>query len=152
RDGDTLELEAEVPLPGRGLAEEVGRYTPVFTPDGATLVYPFTSPVEPGDVWVYEIETGETRRRTRTHDEVEGLADPELRRLESFDGEEVPYFLHEVEGAPVVIDIHGGPEWQERPEWNPLHQWFVANGYAVAAPNVRGSTGYGRRYEHLDDV
>src|SRR5206468_9891255 len=25
-------------------------------------------------------------------------------------------------------------------------------GYAVAAPNVRGSTGYGRRYEHLDDV
>ena len=52
----------------------------------------------------------------------------------------------------MVIDIHGGPESQERPVWNPLAQWFVSNGYAVAAPNVRGSTGYGRRYEHLDDV
>jgi len=78
--------------------------------------------------------------------------EPELHRFESFDGESVPVFLHEVEGASVVIDIHGGPESQERPEWSPLHQWFVANGYAVAAPNVRGSTGYGRRYEHLDDV
>jgi dipeptidyl aminopeptidase/acylaminoacyl peptidase len=31
-------------------------------------------------------------------------------------------------------------------------QYFAASGYAVAVPNVRGSTGYGKRYEHLDDV
>jgi dipeptidyl aminopeptidase/acylaminoacyl peptidase len=48
--------------------------------------------------------------------------------------------------------IHGGPEAQLRPIFSPLAQYFVTNGYAVAAPNVRGSTGYGKRYEHLDDV
>ena len=152
RDGRTLELDAEVPLPGRGVAEDAGLPKPVFTPDGGALVYGFSSPVEPGDVWAYEVETGETRRLTRTHDEVDGLVEPELHRFESFDGESVPLYLYENEGRPVVIDIHGGPESQERPLWNRLIQWFVANGYAVAAPNVRGSTGHGRRYEHLDDV
>jgi dipeptidyl aminopeptidase/acylaminoacyl peptidase len=52
----------------------------------------------------------------------------------------------------VVIMIHGGPESQLRPVFQPLAQYFVSHGYAVAGPNVRGSTGYGKRYEHLDDV
>jgi dipeptidyl aminopeptidase/acylaminoacyl peptidase len=152
RDGATLELHAELPLPGRGVVEDVALPRPVFTPDGGTLVYGFTSPVEPGDVWAHEIASGETRRLTRTHEDLDDLVEPELHRFDSFDGESVPLYLYENEGRPVVIDIHGGPESQERPVWNPLIQWFVANGYAVAAPNVRGSTGYGRRYEHLDDV
>jgi dipeptidyl aminopeptidase/acylaminoacyl peptidase len=51
-----------------------------------------------------------------------------------------------------VFVIHGGPEAQLRPVWSPISQYFVSHGLAVAAPNVRGSTGYGKRYEHLDDV
>jgi dipeptidyl aminopeptidase/acylaminoacyl peptidase len=152
RDPDTLELLQVVPLPGRGVADDEHLPQPAFTPDGAMLVYGFTSPVEPGDVWAYDIDTGVTRRLTRTHDDVRGLVDARVQRVTSFDGEPIPLFLYDVPGAPVVIDIHGGPESQERPIWNPLIQWFAANGYAVAAPNVRGSTGYGRRYEHLDDV
>jgi dipeptidyl aminopeptidase/acylaminoacyl peptidase len=152
RDGVTLELHGEMPLPGRGVVDDVSVPRPVFTPDGGTLVYGFVSPVEPGDVWAYELARGETRRLTRTHAELDELAEPELHRFESFDGESVPVFLYENGGRSLVIDIHGGPESQERPLWNPLIQWFVSNGYAVAAPNVRGSTGYGRRYEHLDDV
>ena len=152
RDGATLDPHAEVPLPGRGVVADVALPPPVFTPDGGTLIYGFTSPVEPGDVWAYDVASGETRRLTRTHDALDDLVEPELHRLESFDGESVPVYLYENEDRPVVIDIHGGPESQERPVWNPLIQWFVANGYAVAAPNVRGSSGYGRRYEHLDDV
>jgi dipeptidyl aminopeptidase/acylaminoacyl peptidase len=38
------------------------------------------------------------------------------------------------------------------PSFTPFTQHLVSRGYAVAAPNVRGSTGYGKRYEHLDDV
>ena len=45
-----------------------------------------------------------------------------------------------------------GPESQERPALNAVVQYLVARGLTVAAPNVRGSTGYGRTYEHLDDV
>jgi dipeptidyl aminopeptidase/acylaminoacyl peptidase len=52
--------------------------------------------------------------------------------------------------------VHGGPEAQWRPWFHssfaPLTQHLVSRGYAVAAPNVRGSTGYGKRFEHLDDV
>lgn len=53
---------------------------------------------------------------------------------------------------PVVIDIHGGPESQYRPGWNAFTQFLVNElGYAVIAPNVRGSSGYGLGYLALDD-
>lgn len=55
-------------------------------------------------------------------------------------------------GLPVIVSVHGGPEAQERPGFNPLYQYYVSRGYAVLAPNVRGSTGYGKTYTHLDDV
>lgn len=55
-------------------------------------------------------------------------------------------------GLPVIISVHGGPEGQERPGFNPLYQYYLSRGYAVLAPNVRGSTGYGKTYTHLDDV
>jgi dipeptidyl aminopeptidase/acylaminoacyl peptidase len=52
----------------------------------------------------------------------------------------------------VVVSVHGGPEAQERPGFNPIYQYLVAAGYAVVAPNVRGSAGYGTSYLALDDV
>jgi dipeptidyl aminopeptidase/acylaminoacyl peptidase len=55
-------------------------------------------------------------------------------------------------GLPVIISVHGGPEGQERPGFNPLYQYYLSRGYAVLATNVRGSTGYGKTFTHLDDV
>jgi dipeptidyl aminopeptidase/acylaminoacyl peptidase len=57
-----------------------------------------------------------------------------------------------VDGYPVIVSVHGGPEGQERPGFNPLYQYYLSRGYAILAPNVRGSTGYGKVYTHLDDV
>jgi dipeptidyl aminopeptidase/acylaminoacyl peptidase len=53
---------------------------------------------------------------------------------------------------PVVVYVHGGPASQFRPQFFPLLQYLVRRGYAVFAPNVRGSTGYGKGYASLDDV
>jgi dipeptidyl aminopeptidase/acylaminoacyl peptidase len=54
--------------------------------------------------------------------------------------------------CPVVIDIHGGPQSQYRPHWDPFVQFLVNElGYAVIAPNVRGSSGYGKTFMKLDD-
>ena len=53
---------------------------------------------------------------------------------------------------PAILLVHGGPEGQYRPGFSFLAQYLVHNGYAVLAPNVRGSTGYGKAYSHLDDV
>jgi dipeptidyl aminopeptidase/acylaminoacyl peptidase len=108
-------------------------------------------------VLVVDLATGETRRLDTAGAAVreEELVEPTLHRFASFDGESVPVWLFEPDGgaarAPVVVEIHGGPESQRRPTWIPFVQYLVASGYAVAQPNVRGSTGYGKRYEHLDD-
>ena len=58
----------------------------------------------------------------------------------------------DVEGRPVLVDIHGGPESQRRPSFHAVKQYLVHRGYAVFEPNVRGSSGYGREYQSLDDV
>jgi dipeptidyl aminopeptidase/acylaminoacyl peptidase len=149
-DPETLALRAEVELPGRGVA-----LSPAFSRDGRSLAYQFTSPVEPGDVWLCETESGKSRRLTESPFGVDRarLVEPELHRFESFDGESVPVFLYGSGNgpAPVMVDIHGGPEAQRRPVFFALGQYFASRGFAVASPNVRGSTGYGKRYEHLDD-
>jgi dipeptidyl aminopeptidase/acylaminoacyl peptidase len=153
RDPVTLEVTAEVPLPGNGVA---GGFR--FSRDGRYLAFGFSSPLVPGDGWRYDTDTGELVRLTVSPCDVDPdtFVDAELVRFASFDGLEVPAFVFtpsEGEGPfPVVVVIHGGPESQFRPSFAPLTQYLVAEGFAVVAPNVRGSTGYGRAYQRLDDV
>lgn len=79
-------------------------------------------------------------------------------RYTSFDGLEIPAFLLKPEGEgpfPVLIDIHGGPESQRRLNYapsGPVLQYLTSLGMAVLTLNVRGSTGYGKAYSHLDDT
>ncbi len=162
RDPVSLEVTGEVPLPGIGIA---GGFR--FTRDGSRLAFTFTSAQVPGDTFAVDLSSRELQRLTVSPSEVDpsSLVVPELVRFASFDGLEIPAFVHrptagarEAAGmapdtpAPVVVVIHGGPESQWRPSFSPVTQYLVANGFAVIAPNVRGSTGYGKRYQHLDDV
>ena len=87
----------------------------------------------------------------------DGLPVDELVSWPSFDGRKIPGFLLRPRGAPAgprptVVQVHGGPEGQARPLWNPLTVALVAAGFNVLQPNVRGSSGYGRAYLSLDDV
>ena len=155
RDARTLVVREDVRLP-HGVVEEM-----TFSPDGSLLAVAFSCPTEPHDVYVYDVESRGLKRLTVSLGDVDPatLVEPELYRFDSFDGESIPVFLFEPrEGDgpfPVVVTVHGGPEAQWRPwfapSFAPLTQYLVARGYAVAAPNVRGSTGYGKRFEHLDD-
>lgn len=153
RDPHTLVVRGDVPLPGRGVAAG-----PSFSNDGRYLTYFFTAPNLGGDIWIYDTEAGELTRVTESPSPVppDELSEPELIRFASFDGESIPAFVFAPPGGasphPVIVYIHGGPEGQSRPQFLPMLQYFVANGFAVAVPNVRGSTGYGKRFEHLDDV
>jgi len=142
----------DIPLPGRGVVD-----SPVFSADGSKLAFDFSSPTRPSEIYVYE--DGEVRQVTSVSEPPAELVEPTLHRYESFDGEPIPVFLFTPPGEgpfPVVVMVHGGPEAQWRPEWQqnyiPFAQYLVSRGYAVAAPNVRGSAGYGKRFEHLDDV
>jgi dipeptidyl aminopeptidase/acylaminoacyl peptidase len=123
--------------------------------DGAHAALITSSPRRPPEVWVVETETGRTR--TVTESRIGGLLEDDLVDLElisfpSFDGRDIPAWLYrpEVEGkAPVVLSIHGGPEAQEKPIYQPLYQYLLSRGIGVMATNIRGSTGYGKSYQRL---
>ncbi len=143
----------DIRLPGDGVAEHF-----VFSPDGTKVAFGFSTTREPHQVWVYELESDEPPRRLTGDGPVDGV-DPTLHRFDSFDGESIPVFLFQPEGDgpfPVVVTIHGGPEAQWLPWYSggfgAFTQHLLSRGYAVAAPNVRGSAGYGKRFEHLDDI
>lgn len=82
---------------------------------------------------------------------------PELVRYKSFDGLEVPAFVYlpasykKGDKIPFIIEYHGGPEGQYRPSFNRIYQYFLSRGYGVMAPNVRGSSGYGKKYLEMDN-
>ena len=132
-----------------------------FSPDGSRLAFTLTGPDRNPDVWVVDVPDGEPRRLTRSS--TAGISPstfrrPKVVRYPSFDGREIPALFHEPGGAsfaneaPVIVNVHGGPESQSRPLFAPVTQYLLGRGYAVFAPNVRGSTGYGKAYTHLDDV
>ena len=84
------------------------------------------------------------------------LAEPEHVHYPTFDGRDIPALFYAPKRGetfpPCVVFVHGGPEGQYRPTFQPIVQYLVSAGFAVLAPNVRGSTGYGKTYVHLDDV
>jgi dipeptidyl aminopeptidase/acylaminoacyl peptidase len=52
-------------------------------------------------------------------------------------------------GYPTLLDLHGGPVAQHQYEFDFAWQVFAAQGYAVIAPNPRGSSGQGERFQRL---
>lgn len=130
-----------------------------FSGDGSKLAIGLSTPKSAGDVWAWDIKKVMLTRWTTS--ELGGLdaaklVEPKLVRVNSFDGLSVPAFVYTPKAsgpAPVIIDIHGGPEGQSRPGFNPIHQQMVNElGAAVIVPNVRGSTGYGKKYVQLDNA
>lgn len=127
--------------------------------DGGTLVFAHYGATRNGNIWGVETATGRARQITnasRAGIPIDALVEPELVHYTSFDGLVCPAFLYRPRGVrgplPTVISVHGGPEGQARPMFSPNVQYFVHRGFAVLATNVRGSTGYGKTYGHMDDV
>ena len=144
---------ARLPLPHDGVT--LRGMTPVWAPDSSQVAFTFSSPIEPGDVWV-ATATGKLHRVTDSSPDLdkEALAFPTSHRIPAPDGNQIPCFLYRgpaCDGA-VVLNIHGGPEAQALRTWNPIVQALVAQGQAVLVPNVRGSTGYGKSWYSADDV
>jgi dipeptidyl aminopeptidase/acylaminoacyl peptidase len=147
-----------------------------WAPDGGRIAFGFNGTRHPGNIWVAAPQPpslsrgeggGEVAQLTRAPLaglDLAALIEPELVRYTSFDGLEIPAYLYRppsaarqsAAGLPVIVFVHGGPESQFRPlhaaPWMPPLQYYLSQGFAVFAPNVRGSAGYGKTYIHLDDV
>ncbi|MBU6237372.1 MAG: prolyl oligopeptidase family serine peptidase [Planctomycetes bacterium] len=87
----------------------------------------------------------------------DSLSLPQLIEWKSFDGRVISGFLYQPSSKfagprPVIINIHGGPEGQSRPNFLARNNYFINElGCAIIFPNVRGSTGYGKSFTKLDN-
>ncbi len=139
-------------------------YSFKFHPSREELAMVLNTTETPGDVYSLDLITRETKRWTTS--EVGGLdtslfPKPELINYETYDEidgkkRSIPAFIYKPKNAkgplPVMISIHGGPEGQHTPYFSSFYA-YLANemGIAVIAPNVRGSSGYGKTYLKLDN-
>jgi protease II len=137
---------------------------PRFDRSGKKLAMTLDTATAPRDVYVYDLGDGSVTRWTKSEigplDPATMVA-PELVRYPTWDRvaghpRMLSAYVYRPAKAtgpvPVAIDIHGGPEAQYRPEWDPFVQFLVNElGYAVVAPNVRGSSGYGKTFLALDN-
>jgi dipeptidyl aminopeptidase/acylaminoacyl peptidase len=133
-----------------------------FSPDSAQLGFTLAKPNAPADAWSLNLADGGLTRWT--YSEVGGLNPdrfivPERISFKSFDDRSIPAYVFKPKGtsqdkpAPVLINIHGGPESQYRPFFTGFDQLLLNElGIAVIRPNVRGSAGYGKSYLQLDNA
>jgi len=156
RDLQTGEDLPAPELPAGARPHLTGAEPPLaLSPNGSHAALIISCPRRPPEVWVVETATGRTWPVTDSRLgglEEKDLVDIELVSYPSFDGRDIPAWLYRpnVDGkAPVVLSIHGGPEAQERPVYQPVYQYLLSRGVGVLATNIRGSTGYGKSYQRL---
>lgn len=145
---------ARTPLGERGVVRSID-----VAPAGDAVFVALERSTLPTEVFRMDIAKGTSARVTHSHhggiDESK-LIKEEVLSFPSFDKRPISLLWYAMPAQsgkkrPVIIQIHGGPEGQSQPAFNPVTQYFALHGYAVALPNVRGSTGYGKSFSHLDD-
>lgn len=142
-----------VPLPN----VPTGPISMVLHPDGDRAAVQHVDPVGVVRTYVYDIDAGQLKLWSGRAPTPAKAPGPRLVTFPTFDEvdgrpRQIPAFVYPAAGPgphPVLISIHGGPEAQARltSRWH----GFQESGVTVITPNVRGSTGYGRSYERLDN-
>jgi dipeptidyl aminopeptidase/acylaminoacyl peptidase len=127
---------------------------------GAALAVEFAGARTFRDVYAVDVKSGRLERWTASEmggASQDALPDAEIVEWKSFDGRMIPGILYRpakrfTGPRPVMVNVHGGPERRERPRGLGRSNYFRNElGMAIIYPNIRGSIGYGKTYEHLDD-
>jgi dipeptidyl aminopeptidase/acylaminoacyl peptidase len=134
-----------------------------FDAEGNRLAFGFAAPNRPRDAYVLDIAANHLEAWTHSEAGAVNLATfvtPRPAQFPTFDrtdgrARQIPVYVYEPSTPgphPVLIVLHGGPESQFRPGFDAWLQYVVNElGFAVIAPNVRGSSGYGKSYLALDN-
>jgi dipeptidyl aminopeptidase/acylaminoacyl peptidase len=131
----------------------------VYGPDGVSLIVTHESFTAPPVIYRIDLvsRSAEPLVAGPIDLEIGDRVEPTIVNVPCFDGRLVPAFLFQPpgaappEGRPALVIVHGGPESQYAAHWRADVQYLVRHGWVVVAPNVRGSTGYGREWQSLDD-
>ncbi len=132
-----------------------------FRPGSHEVGFSLNSEDSPSDAWSADLDSAAvTRWTSRTSKPKLEIPSPEpvISRTLSFDGVSIPSLIYHPDPRkfpgkrPVLMIFHGGPEGQSRPGFRGSSHFYLNElGVALVYPNVRGSTGYGRKYLALDD-
>ena len=153
RHATTYESLRQLQLPEPGVVTDIS-----LSPDGRRVAFVYQSPRRSSEVWVWDHDSGTSKQLT-----LEGSssrlwtgASAQPTWVTSFDGERIQVLVYEparprTTPPPIAIVIHGGPEMQAGLDFEPYVQALAAAGFLVLRPNIRGSTGFGRRFASLDD-
>ncbi len=130
---------------------------PAWSRDGTRIAYLRQTTTSPIDVWVAEVASGERRRLTGGDGDASDLIRPAKISYTTFDGRRIHGYLYSppdasnAKRAPGLMWIHGGPTSQFSDTLQPWVQFFAQRGYAVLLPNIRGSSGYSKEFEDLNN-
>jgi dipeptidyl aminopeptidase/acylaminoacyl peptidase len=153
---ELVDLQTLRALPSPTLPGEIASL-PIFSRDGKQLAATISGAAQPPDVWIADV--GQPFRKLTSAQQVSvdlaTLVRPELVRFKAHDGLELSGWLYRPKAtsgpAPYVVSFHGGPEGQERPGFRSDYQALLSQGIGVFAPNVRGSSGFGKKFVNLDN-
>jgi len=127
---------------------------------GRELAFSLSTASQPYDVYSLDVGVGKVERWTFSETgglNTSGFAEAQLIHWKSWDDRSISGFLYKPPAKftgkhPVIIDIHGGPEGQSTPDFLGRDNYFINElGVAMIFPNVRGSTGYGKTFQKLDN-
>lgn len=145
----------ETPVP-RLAGDIAGGFT--FAPNDTFFAFSMSGATAPSDIWTMSTLSFDLRQLTRSPHagvSLSQLVRPELYTYLAQDGVHLSGWLYRPKNVqppyPTVFSFHGGPEGQERPSFNSTYQALLTSGIAVFAPNVRGSSGFGKRFVNLDN-
>ncbi|CAN5769298.1 S9 family peptidase [soil metagenome] len=138
-----------------------GVWTLQWSPDGQEVAFSFGSARMFSDVFSVNASSGAVTQWTKSPVggiDAATLPEPEIVRWKSFDGTMISGVLYRPPARftgprPIIINIHGGPnDTRERPRFQGRSNYFLNElGIAIVFPNVRGSFGFGKSFEKLDD-
>jgi dipeptidyl aminopeptidase/acylaminoacyl peptidase len=133
--------------------------TGTFSRDERWFAMAHDGPRHNPDIWLVDLSApAGAAAKQLTHSGRAGLPFgefilPQPIHYKTFDDRQIPaWWYPAAEPGPVIVYPHGGPEGQTRPNFTALFQYFLARGYSILAPNVRGSSGYGTAFMNLDNT
>ena len=118
------------------------------------MAFVMTDPESPRDLWVSDINLRKPRPLVQSNSDIEKLklGKTKVIRWKSFDGKTIegvlvlPVGYKKGQRVPLIVEPHGGPMGVRTVAFNPIWQMFAGAGYAVFAPNFRGSGYHGREF------
>jgi dipeptidyl aminopeptidase/acylaminoacyl peptidase len=141
-----------------GLTDFSGNPT-TFSPDGSKMFLSHQSSRRPNDLWVYSMPSANIQQLTHSASasvNPELLPQSQLIHYRSFDGTVIsafvwlPFNLKRDNANPAIVLPHGGPTGQTPDSFNRTAAVLATRGFICIAPNVRGSTGYGEKFQEMN--